>query len=344
MDAGMPKIALVNKPEISFDCAADDTVLRAALRAGHGFPYECNVGSCGNCLFEIAEGSVEHNRKDAPAWTERHKARNRWLGCQARPLSDLTIKVNLRDHYAPKHCPARLNARLASVEDITHDIREFRFSLSRDAPFLAGQYALLYVPGVEGARAYSMSNISDDGAGRWDFQIKKVPGGACTERLFADVQIGDEIVADGPFGMAYLREDAPRDILCLAGGSGLSPMISIARAFARSEALAGRQLHFVYGGRRVRDICGEPILRTLGGFGERIHYHPVISEAADDPDGGTWSGRIGFVHDAAQAIYGERLKDLEIYFAGPPAMATAVTQMMHAAKVPPAQIHYDQFY
>jgi toluene monooxygenase electron transfer component len=43
-------------------------------------------------------------------------------------------------------------------------------------------------------------------------------------------------------------------------------------------------------------------------------------------------------------MYGERLKDLEIYFAGPPAMATAVTQMMHAAKVPPAQIHYDQFY
>jgi ferredoxin-NADP reductase len=36
--------------------------------------------------------------------------------------------------------------------------------------------------------------------------------------------------------MAYLREDAPRDILCLAGGSGLSPMISIAMWAAPSTS------------------------------------------------------------------------------------------------------------
>jgi toluene monooxygenase electron transfer component len=336
----MPKITLANKPEISFECSADDTVLRAALRAGHGFPYECNVGSCGNCLFEIADGSVEHNRKDAPGWTERHKARNRWLGCQARPLSDLSIKVNMRDHYAPKHCPAKLTARLAAIEDITHDIREYRFTLSKEAPFLAGQYALLYVPGVEGARAYSMSNIAQDGSGTWHFQIKKVPGGACTEKLFADVAVGHEIEVDGPFGMAYLREDAPRDVLCLAGGSGLSPMISIARAFARSESLKGHKLHFVYGGRQVRDVAGEAILETLPGFGSSILYTPVISM----PEGETWSGRTGLITDAAKDMFGEGLKDLEIYFAGPPAMATATMQMMHAAKVPQTQIHYDQFY
>ena len=43
-------------------CPADDTVLRAALRAGLGFPYECNVGSCGNCRFELLSGAVEHER------------------------------------------------------------------------------------------------------------------------------------------------------------------------------------------------------------------------------------------------------------------------------------------
>ncbi len=327
------------KPEISFDCPEGDTVLRAALRAGLGFPYECNVGSCGNCLFEIAEGTVEHERKDAPGWNERHKARNRFLGCQAHPQGDLSIKVNLRDHYVSKHKPVRMTARLESIEDITHDIREFRLKPARASVFLPGQYALLYVPGVTGARAYSMSNVTSDGT-TWDFQIKKVPGGACTEILFASVKVGDEIAVDGPFGMAYLREDAPRDILCLAGGSGLSPMVSIARGFAASRGLQGQHLHFVYGGRQVRDIAGEAFLKPLAGYGERIHYYPVISM----PEGETWDGRTGFITDAALSIFGDKLKDMEIYFAGPPAMATAVVQMMHAAKVPPAQIHYDQFY
>ncbi len=339
----MPNIKLA-KPDLDFDCPGDDTVLRAALRAGLGFPYECNVGSCGNCLFELLDGEVEHLRVDAPAWTERHKSRNRFLGCQARPLSDLSIKVNLRDHYQPHHRPAQVSAKLAEVEDITHDIREFRFKLDRAAPFLPGQYALLDVPGVPGARAYSMSNIAIDDPTQWHFQIKRVPRGACTGKLFEGLTVDQEITADGPFGMAYLREDAPRDVLCLAGGSGLSPMISIARGFVRCSKLAGRSLHFIYGGRQVRDVAGESILSCLPGYGDRIHYVPVLSELDDDADRAAWNGRTGLITDAAQQLFADRLQQFEVYFAGPPAMATAVVQLMHHAKVPPSQVHYDQFY
>jgi toluene monooxygenase electron transfer component len=155
--------------------------------------------------------------------------------------------------------------------------------------------------------------------------------------------VGDTIHVDGPYGMAYLREDAPRDILCLAGGSGLSPMISIARGFATSEKLAGQNLHFIYGGRAARDICGEPMLKCLPGFGERIFYHPAISAPDNDPER-TWTGRVGFVHAVAQEMHGENLKDFEIYFAGPPLMAEAVQKMLVEMKVPQGQVHFDQFF
>lgn len=338
----MAHIKLVNS-DIVFDCPDGDTILRAALRSGLGFPYECNVGSCGNCRFELVEGEVRHERVDAPAWTERDKQRKRWLGCQSKALGDCRIKVGLRDHYKSRHTPKQTTARLFEIEELTHDIREFRFKLATPAPFLPGQYALFYVPGVTGARAYSMCNVSNTGE-QWHFQIKRVAGGAATERLFSSIAPGAEIGVDGPFGMAYLREDAPRDVLCLAGGSGLSPMISIARGFAASPKLAGRQLHFVYGGRRVEDICGEPILRLLDGFGSRIHYYPSISMPEDDPHSAGFNGRRGFIHDVARAIFADRLPAFEIYFAGPPVMAEAVMRMLVEAKVPPGQIHFDQFY
>ena len=38
--------------------ASEDALLRGALRAGLAFPYECSVGGCGACRFELLEGEV----------------------------------------------------------------------------------------------------------------------------------------------------------------------------------------------------------------------------------------------------------------------------------------------
>ena len=110
--------------------------------------------------FRAPQGEVMHNRINPPAWTDRDRQRKRYLGCQARALSDCRIKVNLRDHYKSAHRPLRLTARLFEIEDVTHDIRDFRFHLSERAPFLPGQYALLSIPGVVGQRPYSMCNVT----------------------------------------------------------------------------------------------------------------------------------------------------------------------------------------
>jgi toluene monooxygenase electron transfer component len=323
---------------LAFDCDDNDTILRAALRAGLGFPYECNVGTCGNCKFELMEGEVSHLRTDAPGWSERDKQRNRYLGCQAKAHGACKIKVSLRDHYKSHHRPQKVKGTLVAIADITHDIREFRFRLSTPQLFLPGQYALIYAPHVEGGRAYSMSNITGTGE-EWHFQIRRVPNGAATTVLFDQLAIGDSIDLDGPYGMAYLREEAPRDLLLLAGGSGLSPMISLSRGAIASKALAGRKVHFIYGGRTAKDIAGEDMLRELEGFGERLHYYPVVSAQTD----GTWTGETGFVHEVAAKLFSASLANYEIYFAGPPLMADAITKLVVEHKVPMTQVHFDQF-
>jgi toluene monooxygenase electron transfer component len=325
-----------------FDCQPDDTISRAALRAGIGVPYECNVGACGSCKIELLDGEVASNWPEAPALTDRDRARRRVLGCQSRPASDCTVKIRLGNHYASSIRPQRFAAVLTSFHDVTHDIREFRFQPEAPLAFLAGQYALINCAGFNGPRAYSMSNTAHTD-GSWHFQIKRVPGGVGSSILFDRLLPGDTVTIDGPYGLAYLRTDSPRDIVCIAGGSGLAPMVSIARGAAVDPAMAGRKVHFFYGGRCARDICGEKMLSALPGFGARFFFHPVVSMPESDSSV-PWSGRVGFVHEAVQEVMGQSLGDHEIYFAGPPAMAQAVQQLLAQNAVPREQVHYDAFY
>ena len=120
-------------------------------------------------------------------------------------------------------------------------------------------------------------------------------------------------------------------------------MVSIARSIGLDGAQSGKRLYFYYGARTPEDICGEDYLVDLPGFGESITYHPVISESGDAKSKG-WTGATGFVHEAAEQALGDELKELEIYFAGPPPMAAAMQKMLMGRDVPFGQFHFDRFF
>lgn len=327
----------------AFVQAEGDTLLQAALRAGIGLPYECCSGGCGSCKVELIEGDVENLWELAPGLHERDRRRNRLLACQCRATGPLRIKVRASDQYLARCAPLRRRATLLGSQAVTHDIREFRFATPGAADFEPGQYAQLTIPGVGAPRAYSMSNTGN-ADGEWHFQIRRVAAGKASEQLFEQLRPGDEIGIDGPYGLASLRTAAPRDLVCIAGGSGLAPMISIARGAAQAGMLQERLLHFFYGARTARDVCGEELLRALPGFGERILYHPVVSEpgaCAQAP----WSGATGFVHDAVKRVLGARLPECEFYFAGPPRMTQSLQEMlMLEFQVPFERLHFDRFF
>lgn len=323
----------------AFAVAADeDTILRAALRAGIGFPHECNVGGCGACRFDLLDGEVETLWEAAPGLSERDRRRGKRLACQTRALGDCTLRVRVSDEYRPRLPTARRKAMLTARRWLTPDMAEVTLNAPDNATFLPGQYALLYAPGIAGARAYSMSNLAN-AEGVWRFIIRRVQTGRGSTILTEDLAIGADLLLDGPYGHAYLREDVDREIVCIAGGSGVGPMLSIARAALARPS--GPVVHFFEGARTHADLCGGKILARLSPSATaRLRYTPVLSAAGSE----TWSGACGFVHELVAPTLSSRLDGYEYYFAGPPPMIEAVQTLLAVQnQVPHSQIHFDRF-
>jgi len=326
----------------TFSCDASDILLRAGLRAGLGMSYECNAGACGSCKINLIEGQLEDLYPLATGIKPRDRERGNWLACQSVPRGHCTIKARVLEVYQPRHRPQKWLARFTHVREITHDIHEFTFQTPAPAEFLAGQFAMLQLPGLQSPRAYSMSNIANQ-QGLWQFMVRKKPSGQMSNALFnlaPDATLG----IDGPYGNAYVREDNARDIVCIAGGSGLAPMVSILEATRGSQQLRQREKWLFYGGRASRDVPDIQQLFSAPELQQQITWCPVLSDPPPN-DVEKWSGAIGFVHRLVPQQLPQPLVNYEYYFAGPPPMIEATARLLAAEhRVPQAQMHFDRFF
>jgi ferredoxin len=84
------RVTIGNTGQI-IDCAANHTVLEAAIAAGIDYPYACASGNCATCISKLEAGKVTLlPRGDAALRPEQIKA-GQTLACRARPKSDLSI-------------------------------------------------------------------------------------------------------------------------------------------------------------------------------------------------------------------------------------------------------------
>lgn len=316
--------------------AEEDTLLRGALRAGIGLPHECSVGGCGACRFDLLDGEMETLWDAAPGLSERDRKRGKRLACQSRPRGDCRIRVRCSDEYRPAVPPRRQQVRLIAKRNLTRDMVELTFQGSGEARFLPGQYALLHPPGVTGARAYSMANLANPD-GLWRFIIRRVAGGRGSNALADLAPSATPLWFDGPYGHAFLRPEAGREVVCIAGGSGLAPMLSVAHGAL--ELPSPPRILFFDGARTAADLCATPFLNEASA--DRLAYIPVLSS----PDAAqAWTGETGFVHEAVRRLLPGPLNRYEFYFAGPPPMIEALQALLMVENaVPFEQIHYDRF-
>ncbi|MEP3244613.1 MAG: phenol 2-monooxygenase domain-containing protein [Sneathiella sp.] len=311
---------------VELDVEEDQTILDACLRAGVYLPHACVHGLCGTCKVEVLEGDVDHGDASLFALMDFEREEGKTLACSATLCSDIEIEAEIDEDPDAEHHPVEdFTATVTRIEDLTSDIKGIWLELPGNGiTFQAGQYINLNVPGVEGARAFSLANSPTE-PNLIELHVRLVEGGKATTWLHEQLSVGDRLEFTGPYGQFFVRKSAPDPIIFLAGGSGLSSPKSMILDLL--EQGWEKPISLVYGAREQEGLYYRDLFQELARKYENFSYIPALS-ASNGDDG--WEGEAGFVHEAAERCFDNHFEGHKAYLCGPPPMIDAcVTSLMH---------------
>ena len=235
----------------------------------------------------------------------------------------------------------KFKTELILKEDIAEGTMAFHFKKPADFVFKAGQFmdvTLVEPPETDAegnTRAFSIAAPPDAA----DLVIATRMRDTAFKRTLKTAAIGMPVEIDGPMGSFTLHENASRPAVCLVGGIGITPFISIVRN-AASRALP-HKIYLFYSNRRPEDAAFLKELQGLPAKNPNFVFVPTMTQAGEPPE--IWKGETGYitkalidkyVRDGANAVY---------YAAGPQAMVAAMRKVLNDAGVSDDDIKTEEF-
>lgn len=293
--------------------------------------------SCGQCKVRVLSGAEGYAAEELPLIPERDRQRGIHLSCQVRVEREMRIEIPEASLTARQY-----TSRVASLRDVASDMREITIQLVTPGtmPFKAGQYVQFLIPGTEQDpqpvyRAYSIASAPSS-TGLLTLVFGRVPGGICSSYVFERLRVADAVTVNGPFGGFFLH-DSERDILLVAGGSGMAPMRAILMDMAEKHAT--RTVTYYFAARTAGDLFYVDEMRALEKALPRFRFVPVLSNPG--PREG-WEGERGGIAAALSRLLAA-LTHHEAYLCGSPGMIDASIAVLHSKGLPDELIVYDKF-
>ena len=154
------------------------------------------------------------------------------------------------------------------------------------------------------------------------------------------MKLGDKLIAKGPYGTCFRREERPGPMLLIGGGSGMSPLWSILADHIESGEQ--RPMRFFYGARTRADLF---YLEELAAIAAKLRlqiYSGAVARAARRRVGGR--DRLRPRSRAARHLREEKLAGaIDAYACGPPPMIDAVSAGPADERRRARPIYFDKF-
>src|SRR5262245_9878311 len=232
-------------------------------------------------------------------------------------------------------------ATVASTHDETPTVRTFTLGLPEWAGHRPGQHVDLRLTAEDGysvERSYSIAS-EPERAGEVDITVERIEGGEVSPFLHEVVVAGDRLEVRGPIGGYFVWEAAlGGPLLLVAGGSGVVPLMAMARHRARAGMSIPTRL--VFSSRTYGEIIYREELDRLAATGD--DFEVIHTLTRQQPDGWT-----GYTRRIDEAMLAEALEPLgaatRAYACGPTALVEVVANSLVRLGLPPDRIRTERF-
>lgn len=233
-----------------------------------------------------------------------------------------------------------LTARLINSRALSPATKHLEFEMQHVPRFgfVPGQWLSLKHTTPEDqeiTRAYSIASPPGESTG-FALCLNRVQDGFMSNFL-CDMQEGDEISCQGPFGDFILRPPM-RDTIFIATGTGIAPFRSMLHWLLSDPArYEGKQLWLLFGNRTEPDIYYHAEFLRLAREHENFHYLPTLSRATPD-----WQGLRGYVQEHVPGIIAGRA-EMHAYICGLDKMIKANRDLLKSLGWDRKSIRYEKY-
>ena len=233
--------------------------------------------------------------------------------------------------------------RVGSIVTETPSVKTFRLLPSSGGRFLPftfvpGQFlnVAFWIGGAKMNRSYSFSSSPTERE-YVDLTVRREPRGAVSRHIDDLLKVGDLIAASGPVGKFTFNGTEADSIVLIAGGVGITPMVSITR-YLTERSWPG-DIFFIYTCRTPADFIFADEVAALERRNPKLHVAVTISKA----EGTDWKGARGRISKEWLTQTVPNLASRRIHLCGPPAMMDSTKAMLAELGVPPDQMKAEAF-
>ena len=244
--------------------------------------------------------------------------------------------------------PKRQYLKVAEVKEIAPDCRSFTLVPDPErgttalAYFGAGKYLTVFetIEGMPVTRAYSISSSPKDSLeGKYVLTIKLVDGGLMSRYIFDTWTVGANVEVSAPSGnFEYQPLRDANKVICLAGGSGITPFLSMANAIADGDE--DFEMTLLYGSRNYDSILFREELEELEKKCDKIKVVHVLSEKVKR---GVKGLEKGFITAELIQKYAPENEPYSVFLCGPQQMYEFVDKELEKIGLPKKYIRHEMF-
>ncbi|MHA6797118.1 globin domain-containing protein [Pseudonocardia bannensis] len=230
--------------------------------------------------------------------------------------------------------PASWMGRVVDHRRVGWDLAVITVQTSEPIPYRAGQYLSVETPQRPRLWRYLSPANAPREDGTLEFHVRAVTNGWVSRAIVAHSRIGDTWRIGPPMGRMSINQGTGRELLMVAGGTGMAPIKALLDDLGRQADQPRTQVFL--GGRTWEDLYDFGALRKLSYSNPWLDVIPVVEK--DDGASGAEHGTLADV----VTRYGA-WADHDVLVCGSPSMIRATVSRMLVAGTPLDRITYDPF-